>query len=158
MKVNNDFLRDIQVLVLEDVESSSLDFFYKTMCKWYSKTYFTPLLTVMNDIDPEHVARVFYEDRFQKLAESDDEAAAQEWARIKDMLLMDEEELEEYLQEEQIDEEEEQDWIKELINANKEEKTKAAEEPEMPTQELSPEEQKIFDEGFNFSLSDDGDD
>lgn len=153
MQVNNNFLRQLQILVLEEVENHTADFFYKGLCKWYSKTYHTALLTVIEEIDPEHVVRTYYEDKFEKLSENDDEATSQEWERVKSMLLMTEEELTEFISSETIDEQEEQDWIKDLLDANKKEKEP---EPVMPKMEMTEEEKKIYDEDFNFSL-DDGD-
>lgn len=139
------------MIVLEKIESNTIGSFYDSICKWYSKTYHTPLLEVLNEIDPEHIITVYYEDKFELMSNSEDEAAIQEWTQLKAMLLMDEDELAAHLAGEEIDEDDDQTWMKELLEANKKEKEVKVKEPEM-----SEEEKKIYEEEFNFSLGDDG--
>lgn len=67
-----DYFRSLQILALEAVEFQDAEAFYRKICRWYSKTFFTPLDSV-EDLPMDKVLLTYYEEKFDELYNSTDE-------------------------------------------------------------------------------------
>lgn len=88
-------LRAVQILALESAEGETYDGFYRQIARWYSKTFHTPLDTVLNDLPQHDVLMVYYEEIFAEAldAAGKNEAAAQQWRQLRARVLGDPEKV-----------------------------------------------------------------
>lgn len=70
-----DFLQSIQILALEAVLRPDWEATYRHICRWYSKTFATPLHTV-EDLPTLEVLQHFFESHYEALDEDKLRAAA----------------------------------------------------------------------------------
>jgi len=59
-------LQKLQILALKAVEQPSWDDFYRKICRWYSKTFHTPLPQVLEMSEME-VLRTYYEEKYDEI-------------------------------------------------------------------------------------------
>lgn len=59
-------LKALRVIALQNADDKTYDAWYKSICRWYSEKFHTPLATVM-DLADEEVLLVYYEDLFWSL-------------------------------------------------------------------------------------------
>jgi hypothetical protein len=59
-------LRRLQILALKAVEQPSWEDFYRKICRWYSKTFYTPLPQVLEMSELE-VLRTYYEEKYDEI-------------------------------------------------------------------------------------------
>lgn len=101
-------LKALQLLAFKAIEEPTWDDFYRGVCRWYSKTFHTPLHEV-DKLPKVRVMREWYEDHYQELFNSDDEKKVDRYHELKEQLLYEEElaqrELEDAEWEEQMAEE-----------------------------------------------------
>lgn len=62
----------IQLIAAEAVDSDTYDAWYKSICRWYSREFSTPLPQV-EEMPEEEIFRVYYEDAFWVLAHGNEE-------------------------------------------------------------------------------------
>lgn len=101
----NDFRR-IAIRAFLDARNCTFEAFYKSVCRWYSREFHTPLSEVLG-YSEEFVLRTHLEDSYWKMFRSDDEKVQQEIENVRQKLLKSEEELQK-----EVDEDEA--WIKEF--------------------------------------------
>lgn len=101
-------IKAIQVICLRNVDEQKYDAWYRSICRWYSKTFCTPLQEVL-DMDEHHVLTQHYEEVFlsAKEAATIDETHKQAYEDLKKRVLIDEDEIE-------VVEEEDEKWAKQI--------------------------------------------
>lgn len=62
--IDPELLRAIRLIALEEISEGTYEAFYRKTCRWYSKTFYTPLAQVM-DMAEEELFRVYFEDSIQ---------------------------------------------------------------------------------------------
>jgi hypothetical protein len=97
-------LEAIQILALKSVEIPDHEDVYNKICRWYSKEFSTPLSAV-EDLDPVHVLRNFFESRYEAIRDNGEKGDA-EFQKIKQDLL--------YPEEVQKAKNETDDWVRRL--------------------------------------------
>jgi primosomal protein N' len=65
-----DVLESVRVQALLDVMEGDFPYHYRRICRWYSKTFHTPLVEV-DDLPMDYVLQAFFEDRFEDMSKSD---------------------------------------------------------------------------------------
>lgn len=81
-------LRSIQVLALRAVEEPSYEDIYERICRWYSRSFSTPLAEVREMAEAD-VLRVYFEEQYLEAYTSTDEKDAKRYDDIRDRLLAD---------------------------------------------------------------------
>lgn len=81
-----DILKSIRILALYETEVESIEAWYKSICRWYSREFHTPLSEVM-EMTEEEVIRIYYEDVFYRLKTSNSEEDQTQYDDIKSKLL-----------------------------------------------------------------------
>lgn len=109
-------LQTIQRTALYAVEKNEWEYQYRKICRWYSRTYSTPLDVVEYDLLPEYVLQHYFEETIERLkdAASDMDAKAEiieKWTNFRDMIVQGFEATKQA--EEQIQEEDD-NWATEL--------------------------------------------
>lgn len=79
--MDNDVLNALRELTFYNVYRGTDSEWYAHICRWYSKTFFTPLKQVM-EMPDEEVYRVYFSDTFYILKHSDSEPAKKEWQSL----------------------------------------------------------------------------
>lgn len=64
-------LRELKDIALANVSSPSTEYFYRYACRWYSKTFFTPLAEVY-DMPADEVFLAYFEEGYERLSASED--------------------------------------------------------------------------------------
>jgi hypothetical protein len=111
------YVKELQVLALQAVESPTWEDWYRRLCRWYSKEFSTPLAEVYG-LAEEEVIRAYHEDQFFAMKQNTDTEDGQlKYKNLIDYVTRGDEILEtEALQEAQDDE-----WMRqELEKAAKE--------------------------------------
>ena len=80
--MDGDLLKAIQITALHEIDQGSSEQWYKSLCRWYSHEFHTPLPQV-EEMSPEEVFRVYFEDSLYNLKHSDNERAEQVWNEFK---------------------------------------------------------------------------
>lgn len=63
-----DLFRSLQLIALKDVACTPTpDFRWRQICRYYSKTFNTPLDKVVYELDPYDVAQAYYEDIYEDM-------------------------------------------------------------------------------------------
>jgi hypothetical protein len=63
-----DLFRSLQLIALKDVACTPTpDFRWRQICRYYSKTFNTPLDKVIYELDPYDVAQAYYEDIYEDM-------------------------------------------------------------------------------------------
>ena len=60
-------LRALRVIALNEADEKLFPAWYKSLCRWYSREFHTPLVQV-EDLSEDYVIRTWYEDIFWRLA------------------------------------------------------------------------------------------
>jgi len=81
-----DYFRALEIRALRAVEERDGEWFYRYVCRWYSKTFSTPLADVYSIADDD-LFQVYFEEKFESMALSDDDADAERLKEIKQSLL-----------------------------------------------------------------------
>lgn len=78
MKSKFDFesLKYIRALSLNDNVEKTFDSWYGNVCRWYSRTFSTPLPQV-EEMPPEKVLKTYYDDIYYRLVNSEDEKSSE---------------------------------------------------------------------------------
>lgn len=102
-----DLIRAIQIIAIDSVENQTYESFYREVARWYSKTFATPLHTVLNDLTDLEVLQTYYEEVFTNhyREAADNKALKEQWEQMKTRVITPPAELEK--QEKKIEEEEE---------------------------------------------------
>lgn len=111
----------VQVLALKAVEDPDDSASYREVCRWYSKTFNTPLHTVENDLDTETVLQHFYETVIKGMkeqADSGDDKARVSYEKYKESI------LDPNSKDDETSEDDE--WAQDLIREIKEQEAKQA--------------------------------
>jgi hypothetical protein len=66
----SDFLK-IHDSALVDTLEPDMTYHYRSICRWYSEKFHTPLHTVENELPPIYVLRHYYESNFSTMEEED---------------------------------------------------------------------------------------
>ena len=88
----------LQILALAAIEDKTWEHQYRTICRWYSREFSTPLQVVEHDLNQIHVLTHYYEDSFERLHNSDSEESQQRYSEIRESVMrtqMSEAEIEE---------------------------------------------------------------
>ena len=126
--------RNLQTIAMRNVEREGVDFFYRRVCRWYSKNFYTPLHEV-EDLPWKQILIAYFEEKFYEMYNSSSEEVLQEYERQRDLLTMTEDELVEYFQAEREEEQKLADWEQELIDQvqkQEEAKKEAKQEEALP--------------------------
>jgi hypothetical protein len=81
-----DYYRALEVRALAAVEAKTGEWFYRFVCRWYSKTFSTPLQEVYSLTDTE-IFTAYFEDRFEGLVMSGEEEDKMKLEEIRADLL-----------------------------------------------------------------------
>lgn len=79
--IKPDTLKALKVIALAHADGHTYDAWYKSLCRWYSREFHTPLHTVM-DMSEEDVIRTWFEDVYWKLRSADNEEAQDRFDQI----------------------------------------------------------------------------
>jgi hypothetical protein len=63
--------KEIESIALANVADPDSDYIYRKICRWYSKTFYTPLHTVLNELTFSHVLQAYFEEGFEKMEDED---------------------------------------------------------------------------------------
>ena len=77
-------LEHLHLIALAAVEEPAWKDQYRSICRWYSREFHTPLKVVEDELDQLHVLMHYYEDSFEKLHRSDNEESRQKYEEIKE--------------------------------------------------------------------------
>ena len=83
-----DTFRAIQVLALDSIENLTWDSFYRKVCRWYSKTFSTPLKEV-EALPETYVLQHYYENMIETVKDSPEEKADEQYATLRSSILHD---------------------------------------------------------------------
>ena len=81
-----DYIRSLQLLALEAIEMQDSDSFYRKVCRWYSKTFYTPLTTV-EDMPTDQVLLTYYEETLSEMYEADDQDSKHMYEQYRKYIL-----------------------------------------------------------------------
>ena len=114
--MDGDLLKAIQITALHEIDQGSSEQWYRYLCRWYSREFHTPLPQV-EEMSPEEVFRVFFEDSLYNLKHSDNERAEENWLEFKVKAVTPKEILEKI-------EQEDDDWAAEMLEKVKRDEEK----------------------------------
>jgi hypothetical protein len=114
-----ELLSAIRMIALHDAIEGNYEAFYRKTCRWYSKTFYTPLKEVMEMAD-EEVLRVYFEETIQTMKSLGDEKFDE---YVKEVV---QQELNKNKDEEELAAEtaDDDDWYKEELERLKKEDSK----------------------------------
>lgn len=69
---NFENINNIRILSLRSAVENDFETWYSSICRWYSRNFYTPLDKV-EEMAPEVVLKVYYDDTYFKLASATDE-------------------------------------------------------------------------------------
>jgi len=93
--MDGNWFRDIIILSIDAIENPTAMDSYRRICRWYSKTFSTPLSEV-EGLDPEYVARAYWEEQVGELADrksSGEEKAEEDYEEFVAKILKDSNDL-----------------------------------------------------------------
>lgn len=125
-----EFIRALHILALDAVECSDYESWYRSICRWYSREFHTPLKEVLEYSD-EFVVKTYFEDNLWRTKNSDTDRAEEIYEDLKYRITTPPEELAEL-------EEEDDEWADEMIaqiNEELKEKGLLKDENKIPTKE-----------------------
>jgi primosomal protein N' len=67
---SSDFIK-IHDIALAETLTPSLEYHYRSICRWYSEKYHTPLHIVERDLSPQYVLSHYYESQISHMEEED---------------------------------------------------------------------------------------
>jgi hypothetical protein len=79
--IKPDTLKALRVIALAHADGYTYDAWYKSLCRWYSREFHTPLADVMEMAD-EEVIKTWFEDTYWKLRNSDSDEVLERFDRI----------------------------------------------------------------------------
>ena len=118
--IKPDTLKALRVIALRHADEKTYDAWYKSIARWYSREFHTPLMAVM-DMADEDLFRVYFEDSFWKLKTGDEKAVEKFEELVHDVLAEDHHESQ--LEMDEIDEEDD-DWYEQELAALDEQLTR----------------------------------
>jgi len=111
--ISPNVLKALRVIALAQADSYTFDAWYKSICRWYSREFHTPLNKV-EELSPEHVIRTHYEDLFWKLKTGDQTQRDAFEDMIDQILVEDSPEVQAEVQEAEADDD---DWYQQELAA-----------------------------------------
>lgn len=91
MKINDfdfELFKSLRAISLNNAIDRKFEAWYASICRWYSRNFYTPLPQV-EEMNPNEVLRVYYEDSYWSLARNTDEdAQAALQAEIRSVLML----------------------------------------------------------------------
>jgi len=78
----------VQIIAMSSVENPTWKSQYRSICRWFSREFSTPIDVVENDLDVVYVLTHYYESSFSQLKESGSEDSNTKYEEIKDELLL----------------------------------------------------------------------
>ncbi len=63
-------LKELKEIALANVSDPTTEYFYRYMCRWYSKTFHTPLHVVFT-LPPQEIALAYFEEGYEAMDEED---------------------------------------------------------------------------------------
>lgn len=84
--MKSSLLKAVQILALNSVENPTWEDLYDKVCRWYSKTFFTPLADVAK-LPRFKVMKIWYQEQYESLYESSDKDKRQEYQELRERLL-----------------------------------------------------------------------
>ena len=128
-------LEKLHLIALAAVESPTWKDQYRSICRWYSKEFHTPLNVVEFELDQLYVLMHYYEDSFERLYKSDSEESQQRYEQIKQDALRSMMPEGELTQQEEEDDEWEAQMLKEIEEENRKRELKKEEDLNKPNLE-----------------------
>lgn len=64
-------LKEIKEIALANVANPTVEYYYRYVCRWFSKNFSTPLFDVYS-LPPYDVYLAYFEENYEKLAQSED--------------------------------------------------------------------------------------
>ena len=86
--ISPNVLRALRLIALAEADEQSLEAWYKSVCRWYSREFHTPLQQVL-EMSDEYVLATYYEDVFWKLRTGSD-SQVEAFDKIVDAVLAEE--------------------------------------------------------------------
>ncbi len=85
--INNDILKSIKLIAIENYSCNTIEWFVEQACRYYSKTYHTPL-HIVRGLNPLDIVQVFMEDEMQEM-QAEDIVAMKDKLTIKHQPMLD---------------------------------------------------------------------
>ena len=64
-------LKYLKEIALANVSDPTTEYFYRYVCRWYSKTFHTPLHVVLTELSPSDVLIAYFEEGYETMDEDD---------------------------------------------------------------------------------------
>lgn len=113
-KFNYENLNNLRILSLKDAIENNFETWYASVCRWYSRNFYTPLVKV-EEMAPEVILKTYYDDIYYKLATSNEKESRDHIEREVKAIIYSKnkttKDIEQELEEEQADEE----WYQEEL-------------------------------------------
>ena len=84
--MDHESLKALQVIALKAVEDPTYQDFYDRICRWYSKTFSTPLAEVRQLADTE-VLSTYFKETYYELAMDDSDDSLKKYQELRDSVL-----------------------------------------------------------------------
>lgn len=65
-----DYIRAVKLNAMKSVSDPDTDYYLRFICRWYAKTFFTPL-HVVADLPLEDILTAYYEESYERMDEKD---------------------------------------------------------------------------------------
>jgi len=127
--INNDILKSIKLIAIDNYSCNTIEWFVEQACRYYSKTYHTPL-HIVRGLNPVDVVQVFMEDELTDMP-PEDVIAMKEKLEVKYQPMLDPEAYAEEEQELMSDDE----WIAQQMLLAQKQEEKPKEELKGPSME-----------------------
>lgn len=116
-----EYVRALHILALDAVENGLYDAWYRSLCRWYSREFSTPLMEVY-DLSDEEVLRTYFEDHLWRLKESSSEESQEAYSSLRESIIKTPDELKAEIQEDD-------NWADQMINEIKEQEEQSSVAP-----------------------------
>lgn len=107
--INNEILKNIRLIAIENSNSRSIEWYIEQACRYYSRTYFTPL-HIVRQLNPIEVLKVFMEDECLSMSPEDKQAMKDQLYKAPQPML----DLHSYAEDE-VDEMDDEEWIQQQM-------------------------------------------
>ena len=113
-KFDFELLKHIRTLSLNENNEKTFEAWYSNVCRWYSRTFSTPLPQV-EEMAPETVLKTYFDDVYYKLVNSEDEKSSELLQKEIDSVLKSNIKDEDIEEMEDVAEKEDDEWYKQEL-------------------------------------------
>lgn len=113
-KYNYENINNIKILSLRQSVEKTFDSWYSSICRWYSRNFYTPLSEV-EDMPAEIVLKTYYDDVYYKLANANDEESQKMLKEEIERIVYQETKTSEDEEIEELIEQDDEEWYQEEL-------------------------------------------